>query len=64
MCKLNCVFLYSKDITDCLKALKTAFSKKVPFHTANHVSFVKSLLAWGLLLTIAPESVVYEQIQR
>lgn len=45
-------------------ALKAAFSKKIPAHTAHHCAFASALLAWGLLLTIAPQSIVEEQVTR
>lgn len=45
-------------------ALKAAFSKKIPADTAHHCAFASALLAWGLLLTIAPQPIVEEQVTR
>lgn len=52
-----------EDIADCLTALKVIFFKKVPADTSAHITFANSLMAWGLLLTVASQSVVEEQIE-
>ena len=51
-------------MTECLTALKTAFSKKVPSNAATHTSFASALSAWSLILTVAADSIVAEQIQK
>lgn len=53
----------TEDTAQCLSALKSAFSKKIPSEASHHVSFTHALLAWGLLLTVASESVVQEQME-
>lgn len=53
-----------QDIADCLTALKVIFFKKVPADTSAHITFANSLMAWGLLLTVASQSVVEEQIEK
>lgn len=59
-------FIGAEDINDtatCLAALKVVFSKKIPSDPAHHVAFTHAMLAWGLLLTVASESVVQEQME-
>lgn len=52
-----------EDLIECLTALKTAFSKKVPSNVATHTSFASALSAWSLILTVVADAIVTEQIQ-
>lgn len=53
----------TEDTAECLAALKAVFSKKIPSDPTHHIAFSNALLAWGLLLTVASESVAQEQVE-
>jgi len=51
-----------QDTVDCLNVLKSMFSKKIPSEVSHHTTFTNAILGWGLLLTVASQMVVSEQV--
>lgn len=43
--------------------MKKVFSAKIPADVSHHVALSSALLAWGLLLTVASQSVAQEQME-